>query len=57
MMESCFFFSTVLLAFAFIFGLGGEHKNSPNAMQCILIWISGLLFGWGAWLAVKALGA
>lgn len=56
MMESCFFFSTVLLAFAFIFGLGGEHKNSPNAMQCILIWISGLLFGWGAWLAVKALG-
>lgn len=55
-MKACFFFSVVSLAFACIFGLCGKHENSLNAMQPILIWISGLLFGWGMWLAVKVLG-
>ena len=54
-MKACFFFSVVSLAFACIFGLCGKHESSLNAMQPILIWISGLLFGWGSWLAVKAL--
>lgn len=51
MMELSFLFS----AGCMIFGIIAERCEAYGP-TCILFWISGLLFGWGTWLAVKSLG-
>ena len=51
----CFFFSLIFMGLACVASTSDEVALSGTVCN-FLFWISGLLFGWGTWLAVKSMG-
>lgn len=51
----CFFFSLIFMGLACLASTSDEVALSGVVCN-VLFWVSGLLFGWGTWLAVKVLG-